>query len=424
MNAFPIPPRRTPKSSNIAIASSVERAERSRVRARQPGPAGTSGTQPSVPDLVCFSHLRWDFVFQRPQHLLTRFSRERRVFYVEEPVFGGASVGLEVSRQGHGLHVVRPHLPAPLPEPELHGHLRVLVDRLFAEQGIVLPMLWFYTPMALPFTHHLPARVVVYDCMDELSAFAGAPPAMREREAQLMSWADLVFTGGMSLYEAKRDRHPHVHAFPSSIDQAHFAQARRIAADPADQAGIARPRIGFFGVVDERFDVALLDGVARARPDWQFVIIGPVVKIDPAILPRHPNIHYLGRKDYRELPSYLSGWDVAILPFARNESTRFISPTKTPEYLSAGRPVVSTPITDVVRPYGEQGLVRIAEDVDGFVAAIAAAMSDAADPAWLAKVDRFLDGNSWDRTWREMAAKMREAERLRRYQPSAVAKRK
>ncbi len=365
------------------------------------------GQQVQAPALVCLSHLRWDFVFQRPQHLLTRFARQQAVYFIEEPIFGNGPARFEVSRREHGLRVVTPHLPSP-PSSEEHTHqlLRTLVDRLLVDEQIASYLLWFYTPMAVPFTNHLSPSLVVYDCMDELSAFAGAPPLMRERERQLMAWADVVFTGGRSLYAAKCDCHPQVHAFPSSIDQQHFAQARMLTSDPADQAGIAGPRIGFFGVVDERFDIALLDGVARARPDWQFVIIGPVVKIDPATLPRHANIHYLGKKDYRELPSYLAGWDVAMMPFALNESTRFISPTKTPEYLSAGRPVVSTPITDVVHPYGDLRLVRIAEDVPGFVAAINAAFADGDDPRWQRDVEEFLGGNSWDDTWRQMRGTM------------------
>ena len=183
----------------------------------------------------------------------------------------------------------------------------------------------------------------------------------------MLARADLVFTGGQSLYEAKRGQHPRVFAFPSSVDAAHFARARRATDDPADQAAIPHPRLGFFGVIDERMDLDLLAAIADARPDWHLVIIGPVVKVDPASYRERANIHYLGKKDYQELPGYLAGWDVALLPFAINESTRFISPTKTPEYLAAGKPVVSTPIRDVVRPYGMRGLVHIAATADDFV---------------------------------------------------------
>lgn len=359
-------------------------------------------------DLVCLAHLRWDSALQRPQHLLTRFSRERRVFYIEEPVYGD-SIRLEISPREHGLHVVTPHLPAPMAEADLHQVMRGLIDRLFEDLGIANPVLWFYTPMAVPFTNHLRPRLVVYDCMDELSGFAGAPPTTREREAHLLAWADLVFTSGQSLYEAKRARHPQVHSFPSSIDREHFAQARRIRTDPADQAGIPHCRAGFFGVVDERFDAALLDGVARAMPDWHFVIVGPVLHIDPAILPHHGNIHYLGGKDYQDLPHYLAGWDVALLPLVHDDSTRFINPTETSEYLSAGCPVVSTSITDVVRPFGELGMARIADGVAGFVEAIGDALKDSDQPRWNAKVDRHVGNRSWDSTWSAMRDLMGQA---------------
>ena len=256
--------------------------------------------------------------------------------------------------------------------------------------------------MAMAFTRHLEPLVTVYDCMDELSLFAGAPPSLKACEAELFKRAELVFTGGQSLYEVKRNQHPNVYAFPSSIDKAHFAQARNFEADPLDQVDIPHPRLGFFGVIDERMDLELLAGIAEARPNWHLVIIGPVVKIDPAILPRHKNIHYLGGKNYQELPDYIAGWDVALLPFARNESTRFISPTKTPEYLAAGKPVVSTSIRDVVNPYGQMDMVYIADTVAQFITAIETALNQNSDPSWLAKVDTFLAQTSWDSTWEGM----------------------
>lgn len=359
---------------------------------------------PGVPDLVCLSHLRWDFVYQRPQHLLTRCAQKRRVFFIEEPIFeAGDDWWLEVGRRECGVWVVVPHLPSGLKGEMMAAMQQSLVDDLFAEYAIANPILWYYTPMALSFTSHLQATAVVYDCMDELSAFKGAPPALREFEDQLFQRADLVFTGGQSLYEAKQHQHPNVYAFPSSIEAEHFVQARAIAADPADQIDIPHPRLGFYGVVDERMNLDLLDGMAQARPDWHLVIIGPIVKIDPESLPRHPNIHYLGGKSYQELPHYLAGWDVAILPFALNESTRFISPTKTPEYLAAGKPVVSTSIRDVVRPYGEQKLVHIADTVSEFITATEAAMQqEQQDTEWRGRVDAFLAQTSWDKTWGAM----------------------
>jgi glycosyltransferase involved in cell wall biosynthesis len=380
-------------------------------------------TASEISDLVCFSHLRWDFVYQRPQHLLSRCARNRRVFIIEEPIINSDdSQWLDVSQREGNVRIVTPYLPAGLNEEQHITLQRLLLDELFAAAQIHAPILWYYTPMAIAFTRHLKASTIVYDCMDELSAFKGAHPELQAREAHLFNLADLVFTGGHSLYEAKQHQHPNVHAFPSSIDAAHFAQARQGTEEPADQAAIPHPRMGFYGVVDERMDLALLDGIAQARPDWHLVIIGPVVKIDPETLPKHPNIHYLGGKSYQELPKYLAGWDVALLPFARNESTRFISPTKTPEYLAAGKPVVSTSIRDVVRPYGQQSLVHIADTVPEFVAAIANALEQtqvASD--WLNRVDAFLAQTSWDLTWQAMDELIEQAIALKTHQNASNA---
>jgi UDP-galactopyranose mutase len=378
-------------------------------------------TDVGTPDIVCLSHLRWDFVYQRPQHLLSRCAETRRVFFFEEPIHDGGPLRLEVKERGR-VRVVVPQLPEGLTsDVAREAAMRSMVERMLADNGVSDYVLWYYTPMALQFTRHLRPRAVVYDCMDELSAFKGASPLLRGLESELMSRADLVFTGGQSLYEAKRGRHPRVYAFPSSIDAEHFGRAREMSEEPDDQAGIPHPRLGFFGVIDERLDIELLDEVSRMRPEWQLVMIGPVVKIDPAALPRRANIHYLGMKSYEELPAYLSGWDVALLPFARNESTRFISPTKTPEYLAAGRPVVSTSIRDVVRPYGQEGLVRIADTADEFVAACEAALGEDA-AARRERVDAFLAQTSWDGTWAGMNALIDGAVAERRASKFAPAK--
>jgi UDP-galactopyranose mutase len=361
----------------------------------------TPGSSIPPDDLLCFSHLRWNFVFQRPQHLLTRFARERRVFFFEEPIFDAGEPHLDISIQD-GVWVVEPHLPMGDATRGIE-RLAGLLDQLILGYHITRPIVWYYTPMALEFTRHLTAKAIVFDCMDDLSASANAPPGLLAHEEELLHRATLVFTAGQGLYEAKRTRHPHVYLFPSSIDAAHFRRARARQAAPIDQASVPCPRLGFFGVVDERLDIDLLSRLAELRPSWHLMIVGPVVKIDPANLPRLENIHYVGMKSYTQLPAFLSGWDVAILPFARNEATRYISPTKTLEYLAAGRPVVSTSIVDVVKPFGEQGLVRIADTPDAFVAAIEEVM--AADRGgWLERVDGYLAGVSWQRTWEAMRA--------------------
>lgn len=365
-------------------------------------PPGLTSDKPV--DLVCFSHLRWDFVYQRPQHLLTRSARDRRVFFIEEPIYGNCSMRLDVREAEGGVNVVVPQLPEGLcSEIAITAVLKEMTRQLFTDYDINEYVFWYYTPMALRFTDHFNPIASVYDCMDELSAFKGAHSQLPLLEKELFQLVDLVFTGGQSLYEAKCKSHPSVHAFPSSIDAAHFRKARTAVDEPADQSDIPHPRLGFFGVIDERFDIELLDEVARKRPDWHFVIIGPVVKIDQESLPKHANIHYLGPKKYEQLPSYLAGWDIALLLFARNDSTRFISPTKTPEYLAAGKPVISTSIRDVVRPYGELKLVEITDEPDEFIRAAERILSRPSDSAWLKKVDVFLENISWDKTWKQMS---------------------
>jgi hypothetical protein len=338
-------------------------------------------------------------VFQRPQHLMTRAARSHQVFYFEEPRYETVRrPEFALRQEPSGVSVATPILPHGARDPA--GTLRGMVDRLTAGQRDFIA--WYYTPMALGFSAHLSPAVTVYDCMDELSAFLSPPPGLAEREAQLFARADIVFTGGRSLFEAKRRRHPHVFLFPSSIDAAHFAQARKGRPDPADQAAIPHPRIGFFGVIDERMDRELVLRAAKACPEIQFVMLGPVVKIDPAALPRADNLHWLGGKSYAELPAYLANWDAGWMPFALNASTRFISPTKTPEFLAAGLRLVSTAIADVVHDYGAQGLVTILRPQDDLAESLRASL-EAPPAGWLGRVDARLAGQSWDRTWSDMA---------------------
>jgi UDP-galactopyranose mutase len=352
-------------------------------------------------DIVCFSQLRWDFVFQRPHHLMSRAARSRRVWFVEEPVFEPGEPRLVVEPRRPNLQVIRPAVPGGLAPAETDRLLADLLGDFAAELAIVSPIAWLQTPLALPWTSRLDPAVLVYDCMDELTAFRFASPRIAFLEAELLARADIVFTGGASLFEAKRGRHRNVHAFPSAVDVGHFAPARNGLAPAADQGSLPRPRIGWFGVIDERTDLDLLAGIADLRPAWSFVLVGPTVKIDPATVPARPNVHLLGPRPYEALPAYIAGWDVAMMPFARNDSTRFISPTKTLEYLAAGRPVVSTSIRDVVEPYERLGLVRIADEPADFVAAIEAALDDDL-VAFRAAADAELAPRSWDETWRRM----------------------
>lgn len=353
-----------------------------------------------VHDLICFSHLRWNFVYQRPQHLLTRATKNYRVWFIEEPIWSNET-RLTTCQQTDRLTVLVPHLPHGTKPDEAIRLQRQLLDEFLQNERIGNFIAWYYTPMALLFSDHLQPRLTIYDCMDELSAFWGAPPQLLAEEKRLIDKADIVFTGGHSLYEAKRNRHSQVFAFPSSIDFSHFSAARQPQPDPADQRSLANPRIGFSGVIDERFDYKLLGEVAQRRPEWQFILLGPIVKISRDLLPKGDNVHYLGMKAYKDLPAYFGNWDVAMLPFALNDSTRFISPTKTPEYLAGGLPVVSTPIRDVVRTYGNADFVQIADSADAFEAAIEKALNGRHPADWAA-IDSFLMENSWNHTWNDM----------------------
>ncbi|MEJ7646412.1 MAG: glycosyltransferase [Chryseolinea sp.] len=334
---------------------------------------------------------------------MSRFALKSKVFFIEEYVIDATWSGFEVQRpSGTTVTVLVPHIMADLPHCEINDQLRSMLTTFLATNEIHHYVSWYYSPMALAFTDTLSPGVVVYDCMDELSGFKFAPPELREREARLFEMADIVFTGGHTLFQAKKHQHQNIFPFPSSIDKNHFLAARNQDSDPADQRNIPSPRLGFYGVLDERLNIDLLGQISALRPDWHLVLIGPVVKIDHDSLPKNPNIHYLGGKDYKELPSYLSGWDIAIMPFAMNESTTFISPTKTPEYLAGGKQVISTPILDVVNDYGIEGLVSIAETAEQFVQHGERILNNSDYEEWITRVDEKLSDMSWDNTWEEM----------------------
>jgi protoporphyrinogen oxidase/glycosyltransferase involved in cell wall biosynthesis len=351
-----------------------------------------------MPTIVVFCHLRWDFVFQRPQQLLSRLAQHYRVLFVEEPIFAEGEPFMDQSSPVPNLTVCRPH--TPVQANGFHDDQLPLLRPLLADllPSGEQPIVWFYTPMALPLLEELQPGLVVYDCMDELAAFKNPPKQLLQRESALLNLADLVFAGGPSLFEAKRERNANVHCFPSSVDVRHFEQALERDNSHPEQAAIRHPRLGFYGVIDERFDIELTAALADAHPDWQIVLVGPVLKIDPASLPRRPNIHYLGQQPYEALPHFLAGWDVCLLPFALNEATRFISPTKVLEYMAAELPSVSTPIADVAKPYGH--VVSIAHGHEQFVTACEEALARRpADAAELrATMRAIVAGTSWDVT--------------------------
>lgn len=365
-----------------------------------------------IRDIIVFSHLRWNFVFQRPQHLLSRMAEGRRVFFIEEPVRGqGPERWDKYEVENSSVTVYTPVTPV-----DAHGYcaaqmpfLNKLLKRFIEDERPRSCAVWFYTPMALPLLEPFQPATVVYDCMDELSAFKGAPPELARQEAELLAKADVVFTGGRSLYEAKRTKAPNVHCFPSSVDRAHYAQARDPEFDHPRQVHLRKPRLGYFGVIDERLDVPLLRTLAERHPEWEICMVGPVVKIDPATLPHFANIHYFGQQNYEDLPKFLAGWDICLLPFALNEATRFISPTKTLEYMAGGKSIVSTLIRDVATQYAD--IVRIARTADEFVQACEEALSESrAEKARRAALaHKVLDKTSWDVTAVRMDALLEKA---------------
>ncbi|MDQ1834323.1 NAD(P)-binding protein [Massilia scottii] len=374
--------------------------------------------------IIVFCHLRWDFVYQRPQQLLSRLAQHFRILFIEEPVHDDGDSFMEQSTPVPNVTVCRPH--TPVHAPGFHDDQIRLLQPMLA--GLVepgeQPIVWFYTPMALPLLQELHAALVVYDCMDELAAFKNPPRQLLQRETALLNLADLVFAGGPSLYQAKRERHPNAHCFPSSVEVRHFALALERDRNHPLQAGIASPRLGFYGVIDERFDAPLIGSLADAHPDWQLVMVGPVMKIDPASLPQRPNIHYLGQQPYEALPGLLGGWDVCLLPFALNEATRFISPTKVLEYMAAELPIVSTDIADVARPYGH--VVAIARDTDGFLAACEAAMAMTPErrASMAATMRAIVAGTSWDVTadaMRRLLAETRPGRSTGRFSNAGMA---
>lgn len=370
-----------------------------------------------TPNLVVFSHLRWSFVHQRPQHLISRLADQWRITFIEEPLHTDGPPRIEAVQIGENLTVLVPH--TPLQAPGFHDDqfelLYSLINDWLTQQGIEQSVVWLYTPMALPLAQALDPVCLVYDCMDELSAFKDAPRQLWQRESALMRQAAMVVCGGPSLYEARRRLNPNAHCVPSSVDAAHFSSARL---DPTSedsrevhalQGRLSGPKLGYFGVIDERMDVELVAQVADARPDWQIVMVGPVVKIDPAVLPRRPNIHWLGMQSYARLPYFLAGWDVCLMPFALNESTRFISPTKTLEYMAGGKPVVSTAVNDVVTLYGTA--VEITHSPASFVFACERllAASDTAKEVRSGEMAALVSAGSWDRSASKIDTLMWEA---------------
>lgn len=345
----------------------------------------------NVYDMIVFCHLRWDFVYQRPQHVISRMAKNYKILFVEEPWHRPEEKGSRLNRVSDMLHVLQPNVTTI---DQIGNVIREYSDVNSDMIG------WFYSPSFVPLLSGFNFSTVIYDCMDELSLFKGAPAELIEHEHYLIANADIVFTGGKSLYESKAKLHDNVHCFPSSVDRAHFAKALNGIAVPEDIAAVQSPIVGYFGVIDERINMQLLDEAAGKMPEVSFVMIGPLAKIGEHDLPRRENIHYLGMKDYKELPGYIKAFNLAMMPFALNDATKYISPTKTLEYMAAHKPIISTAITDVVRDYAH--CVSIVKDANDFENAVTAELSKETGIIMNDDYDQILERTSWDSTVAKM----------------------
>ena len=336
--------------------------------------------------IICLSHLKWErTLFQRPQQLMQQMSHRRKVLYVAvcglreflaallrgriRELYGRHNENLTYLNLPHLLFFSRLPLIGPLASWLTASALKALARR----RGLGEATLWLYFPRFVESLKHFPHRQLVYDCMDFFEGFSSTDAGIRDDEQRLLRQADLVFTGGKSLQRAREGVNPRTYCFPSGVEFEHFHQAAQTAtAIPEDIQRLPRPILGYFGAVDERIDFALLASVCRQRPQWSVVLLGPRIMQQP--LPESlPNFHYLGKKDYGQLPHYLKAFDVCLMPFVISELTQRISPTKTPEYLAGGKPVVSTAIPDVVADYSD--LVRIAQTPEEFIAMTEEALS-------------------------------------------------
>jgi glycosyltransferase involved in cell wall biosynthesis len=354
--------------------------------------------------IIVHSHLKWDWVWQRPQQFLSRFAKRHPILFVEEPVGKeGVSAPRAVLRELPGVPnivVVQTEFP-----PEMLGDREQLDAEQFRLVNSVLsgplgrrfdrPVQWFYDPMAVTaFAQQMNERAIVYDCMDQLSQFRGAPAELVKRERELLALADVVFAGGPRIHEAKREANRNCYCYGCGVDVEHFSKARSAeTVIPTDVAQLGGPKLGFFGVVDERMDYDLVAAVADAHPEWQVVIIGPATKVDPAHFPQRANLHWLGGRDYGQLPAYVKSFDVCLMPFAINEATEFINPTKALEYMATGTPIVSTAIRDVVLQFSD--VVDVAGSHAEFIAACERAVAAPREQV-ITKGQLLARRNSWE----------------------------
>lgn len=349
-------------------------------------------------DMIVFCHLCWDFVYQRPQHIISRMAKQFKILFIEEPCQLEGQSDSQLIEVSPMLYVLKPNV----------HHIDDIYTILpqYVNNSTSISIGWFYSPYFFSLINHFDFTTVVYDCIDELSLFKDTPSPLIAQEQYLLASADIVFTGGKSLYESKALLHNNIHCFPSSVDQAHFAKALQAIALPEEIASFPASIVGYCGVIDERIDFSLLDEIAVLEPDVSFVMIGPVAKISEHKLPKRTNIHYLGMKDYRVLPNYIKAFDIAMMPFALNNATKYISPSKTLEYMAAYKPIVSTVIKDVVHDYGH--CITIIQTAQDFAKAIKENYADFPDPIAQREYSSILKNTSWDSTVTAMQSLIKE----------------
>jgi UDP-galactopyranose mutase len=354
-----------------------------------------------VPDLICFSCVPWDFIYHRPQHLMTRFAKHFRVIYVEPPAYGEGHPSYELSYPKENIISVKLRLPAGLPEEQAANVQQEKLAQFLNDLQVKHYVFWYYSPVALTFTNAFQPVLKVYDCMTEFP-YAQDGIDVRALEDSLLRQADFVFTAGPSLHETRRSFNQNTYCLPGSVDIDHFYGARYYHADPAEQAKIPHPRIGFAGVIDDRIDFTLLKAVALRKPEWHLVLLGPIVGLKKSDLPELSNLHFIEKKSYEELPGYISGWNITMLPFAHTDATRFINPLQATEFLAAGKPVIAAPVIDIIRTYGNRGLIQIAGTPEEFVRVANTHFTSRDKTEWNDHVAEFLSLNSWDKTWQRM----------------------
>jgi len=379
----------------------------------------TNREQENRKTIICFSHLTWDRnLFQRPQQLMLRFSKRFNVLYVSGYSCRQFFIDLFRRKKTHSYHVtdnLAVYSPFALPPIKKYSSITIrlnkillsfLVKRRLKKLKFKDPILWIYHPRYIDAIGKFKEELIIYDCMDDFTSLL-SDYEDRERnikdERALLKKADMVFAGGYSIAELKRDSREHIHVFPSAVEIYHFKKARSDNLEmPDDITDIPHPILGYWGAIDERVDHELLKRLAMKHPEWSIVLLGPIVRHkagDLSYLKEIKNIFWLGPKDYSLLPNYAKAFDVCLIPFVLSREGKFLSPTKTLEYLATGKPVVSTPITDVVRFY--DGVVGIADGPDEFGMAVRRCMEED-NASMKQKRICFTENKSWEDTAEKM----------------------